>query len=460
MTDDSSKEMERTIARIESSDMDPKDRELLNEFKVLLSHDGYSEYWHGMVLERMSLIARRRDAHGVALADLFESDEAVLDILNWLQGGEYYDAEKEKLFTWGEKSQSHYRSALRKFGRILNDGTLPEEMEIIYGGDNSKPSESAPKRWEILLWHEDVVPLLRACENDRDRALIAVAWDSGARPFEIRDLTYGDISPDGDFLKITVGGKNTPQRDPRLVIASPFLKKWLEGTHPANDEKEGFTPETAIWTKLNENQELASGTFEKIIPEQIESRIDIKKPTNLRQFRKSRSSVLASREEIGRGDLEERQGWETGSDIVDAYITRFGSGTDDKISKSDGLAESDLPDSDHEELPDPAPVKCPNCSRWTPGHRNKCLWCVTNFNTDASKEAEHRDVESPVKNQARRDLINLVTNGELTEENIETARQLAEVVRQYPEILDFGDSLQELMERHNVKEYGSGESDD
>ncbi|WP_167837485.1 site-specific integrase [Halosimplex halophilum] len=440
--------------------MDPQDREKLNEFDVLLSHDGCSDYWHQMVLENVALIARRRDAHGVALAELFESDEAVLDILDWLKGGEYYDEEKGKWIEWASKTEFHYRSALRKFGKVLNDGTLPEPMEIIYGGDKSKPSESAPKKREILLWHEDVVPLLKACQNDRDRALIVVAWDSGARPFEIRDLTYGDVSPDGDFFQITIGGKNTPQRDPRLVIAAPFLKMWLEQSHPANDEEGGFTRETPIWTQLAENKKLANDSFGRIIPRKVATRVDINKPTNLRQFRKSRSSILASREEIGRGDLEERQGWKTGSDIVNAYINRFGSGTDDKISKSDGLAESDLPDSDHEELPDPAPVKCPNCSRWTPGYPDECIWCSTRFNTDAAKEAEHRDVESPVKDQARRDLIDLVTNGELTEENIETARQLAEVVRQHPEILDFGDSLQELMERHNVKENGSGESDD
>lgn len=452
MTDYPRKNLERVRERIKNTDMDPNDRKLIREFDTLLKHDGIGKNWHAMVLDYIRLVASRRDAHGASLSELLDSKPAVLDFLDWLKEGEYYDKETNELYEFGEKTQSHYRSSIRKFGKILNDGELPEPLEIVYGGNRRKVSETAPKEWEVLLWHQDVVPLIKACENLRDQALIAVAWDSGARPFEISNLTYGDVSPDGDFLKITVGGKNTPLRDPRLVIASPFLKKWLEIGHPASDEGEEFCPETPIWTWLEERTELGKDYLRSIIPSTIAPRIDLNKPANLRNFRKSRASVLASREEIGRGDLEERLGWATGSKIVAVYVTRFGSGTDDKISKSDGLDEEFLPDSENEEFPDPAPVKCPNCSRWTPRYDNKCIWCATKFNPEAAQEAKKSTPDTPTKDKARRDLLDMVTDGEIDKEDIESARQLANVVSRYPELLDYADQIQDLLDRFDVDE--------
>jgi site-specific recombinase XerD len=448
MTDDGRKQMEKAQNKIDEADIDEDDRDLIRQFDILLSHDGIGYYWHAKLLLLIILLAQRRDAHGVGLRETLNSRQAVLELLDWIKGGEYVDHQAHKVYKFGEKSQSHYRSCLRKFGKLLNDGELPQSMEIIYGGCKTKVSESAPKKWEVLLWNEDVVPLLRVCKNERDRALVAVAWDSGARPYEIRDLTYGDISQDGDFLKITVGGKNTPLRNVRLIIASPFLKKWLEQEHPANEGK--FQESTPIWMNLKKNEGLSNSRFGKIIPKTLANRVDIDKPTNMRNFRKSRSSVLASREDIGRGDLEERQGWAKGSKIVGHYITRFGSGTDDKVAKSDGLDKKFLPESEDEELPDPAPVMCPNCSRWTPSYDEECIWCATTFNPKAAKEANHRAVEDPVKDEARRDLIEMVTNGDIDEEDIESAQELAHIVSRYPELLDYANEFQDLLERFEV----------
>lgn len=458
MTDSGTHRLETVRERIEGAiddedgeaEISSQDYELIHEFDLLLVHDRVGDYRHAQLLAYILLIAKRRDAHEVGLSELSESKDAVKQLLRWIEEGEYYDDDKDKTYEFGEKTKTHYRSALRKFGKILNEGVLPSTMEIIYGGDRTKLSATAPKPGQILQWNEDVVPLLKACKNSRDQAIVAAAWDSGARPYEIRDLTYGDLSPDGDFLKITVGGKKTPLRDPRLVIASPFLKYWLEKKHPANETDKGFTPETPIWTCLDENRALSNTRFGMLIPHIVAPRTDVEKPTNLRNFRKSRASVLASREEIDRGDLEERQGWAKGSRIVAVYVARYGSGADNKVARSDGLKEEFIPDSEHEELIDPAPVRCPNCSRWTPSYDNECLWCVSTFNPTAAQEAEHRDIEGPVKEEARRDLIKMVTSGKIGEDDIESARELADVIRRYPELLDYADDFKEFLERYNL----------
>ncbi|MCL9815292.1 site-specific integrase, partial [Natranaeroarchaeum aerophilus] len=432
-----------------------------SKFHYYLLHHANTINTHIHSLNPVALISERSDAHGVRLSEVLKEEDSVWELLDWLKKGEYYDEDRQKTYTFGDTTRAHYYTSLRKFGRMMNDGVLPDSMEVIPTGSASKVSKNAPLPDEVITW-EDTVNMIRSCYNWRDKAILAVAWDSGARPFEIEDLTYNRVSRDGEFLQITVGGKGTPLRDVRLTIASPLLKYWLENEHPANSAGERFTSETPIWSHLDKNRPLSRSGLSSIV-RRVAARIDIDKPVNLRQFRKSRASVLASREEIDRGDLEERQGWTKGSRIVAVYIVRFGSSTDDKIAKSDGLSEEHLPESDHEEFHDPAPVLCPNCSRFTPRYDSECIWCKKEFNPNAVEEVEHSNVESPseqkAKEEARSDLVELITNGEITEESVVSAKKLRRVIEDYPELLDHADKLRELVEPSSEDDDGDDDDD-
>ena len=57
--------------------------------------------------------------------------------------------------------------------------------------------------------------------NSRGAALIAVAWDSGARAGEIRNLSVGDVIDYKHGLQIIVDGK-TGQRSVTLIPSVPF----------------------------------------------------------------------------------------------------------------------------------------------------------------------------------------------------------------------------------------------
>lgn len=450
MKDDAEKRLERVRTRIRNCERTAEeDREKLEALDRKLIHDSVQGYRQAQVLSYMHRIAKRRDAHGVSLQATLESQDDVEKLLRWIEGGKYEDG--DQTHEWGKSTKGHYRRCLRKFGRVLNNGELPSTMEIVYGGNNRKLGETAPKRWEVLRWNDDVVPLLEACKNPRNPAIIAVAWDTGARPYELRDLTFEDLSTDGDFLTIVIGGKDTPLREVRLVVSAPLLKYWLEKCHPANDTAEGLSPGTPLWTRLDKNKSLCSNGFSSI-PSRVAKRIDFQKPSNLRHFRKSRASVLASREEIGRGDLEQWLGWDKGSPVVAVYIKRFGKSAADKIAKSDGLPKEDLPESDHKELADPAPVQCPTCSHWTPRYTNECIWCATTFDSSSAVEAEpavksqaEEKIEEEKKKQVRRDVIKLVSENELSADDIETAKQLSEVIEKYPDLLDHADTLQDLL---------------
>lgn len=109
------KELEKERKRIEESDeLITADQELIEELDSRLVYDDVDELRHAQVLKYVRLIAERSDAHGVPLQATRESKELVRTFLSWLEEGEY-EGEKQT-YTFGEKSKTHYRSALPKFG--------------------------------------------------------------------------------------------------------------------------------------------------------------------------------------------------------------------------------------------------------------------------------------------------------------------------------------------------------
>lgn len=84
--------------------------------------------------------------------------------------------------------------------------------------------------------------MIEAATNYRDKAAIAVVWDSGGRSEEFCDLRLGDVSDHKHGLKISIDGKQG-QRSVLLTPGVPYLRQWLNA-HPASDN-----PTTPPWCK-------------------------------------------------------------------------------------------------------------------------------------------------------------------------------------------------------------------
>ena len=83
---------------------------------------------------------------------------------------------------------------------------------------------------ERLVTQQNITTLLEACTNQRDRALLMILWDSGARVSEILDRKVGDVQFDQYGAVIIVNGK-TGQRRLRLTDSVPDLQAWIN-VHP------------------------------------------------------------------------------------------------------------------------------------------------------------------------------------------------------------------------------------
>jgi len=225
----------------------------------------------------------------------------------------------------------------------------------------------------MLRWEEDVVPMIEATHNNRDAAIIATAFDAGARSGEFRDLQVGDISDHKHGRRMTVDGKNG-QRSITLIPSVPFLQRWLQD-HPADDD-----PSAPLWTKLHSPEPISFRMYKKLLETAAEN-AGVTRPVTLTNFRKSSASYLAS-QGMSQAHLEEHHGWTRGSDVAARYIAVFGDAADNELARIHGLDVS-------EDESDPiGPVTCTRCGRETPRDQPKCVWCDQAIEHVAVKEIE------------------------------------------------------------------------
>lgn len=447
-------ENERT--RIEESDeLTEADRELIEDFDDKLAV--YLDTAEGPTHARHLNIVRLAAQHVSGLDRLFVEPENVADIGTSDEQERAKTAAEEYVAAltahgYADNSMDVFVSSLVKLINTFSSvGRIPDWEELL------KPTyadgDPAPEPSSILHWEEHVVPMIEASHSWRDRALMAVAWSSGMRPeSELQKLDVGDVTDAGDHFVISVPpNAKTGARDIRLTLAAPYLRKWLE-VHPAREVGE-FGPSTPLWV-CAETQTFQCDPTERLKYSglrkrfyRLGDRVGIERPTNARHFRRSRASVLAAKPGISQADLETYFGWIRGSDSAAHYIARYSDKTGAKIAAAEGREDEEAAD------PDPiTPVKCPECDRWTPRFREACLWCPASFDPEDLAEAEDAAaVEEAISRgeefqDVRDDVIRMVTDGDLTEEDIETARDLEAAIRAYPDLLDQAETLRALVD--------------
>ena len=103
---------------------------------------------------------------------------------------------------------------------------------------------------EDILNEEDIAKLLDAAPNPRDRAVIALLFDSGMRAGELISLRRKDVELEGKTGHVTVMGKTGARRIP-ILFSVPFIGQWL-------DMKKELSGSAPLWVSIgswsNKNQ--------------------------------------------------------------------------------------------------------------------------------------------------------------------------------------------------------------
>jgi len=392
MTDNPGDAIEAMRARLGDDDADPvqdrdpydvseRDRvfllELSNQIRLLGASE-YSDHRHEFLLRRGVMLAKEVGG----LADAVENRDTAEKLVQWINTAQ----------TGSPETNKDYRNALRTIGKIVTDGDeVPDAVEWIPGGYPSN-YDPAPDPAEMLTWAEDIQPMLDACHNSRDRALVALAWDLGPRPGELFDLQVGSITSHDYGLQVTLDGKNG-RRSPILIPSVPYVRRWLDD-HPG-----GSTD--PLWSALKKPGGISNNRVRDTLKE-VADRAGVDKPVTPTNFRKSSASYLAS-QGVSQAHLEDHHGWTRGSNIAARYIAVFDDANEREIAKAHGLdVAADEPD-------DTGPVVCPRCEQKTPREEDACVWCD---HVLSQEEAERRqDLEdktaADIANAADADLEDL-----------------------------------------------------
>ena len=378
----------------------------------------------------------------------FEDMDAddVKDIVAWVHGRDLADA-----------TVNTYKKALRQFWIWMNDGEAPPEVDWMKI-DSGASTDTLPKD---LLTREDIKAQIEAAKNPRDKALISMLYETGARIGELIDLTVGDIEDRDHGKKVVIDGKTGPRRLP-LVRSVPHINDWLN-KHP-NPEKDA-----PLWCKIQQGgptehltpagvndveaiHGIGPAYAEKLRDAGIEDGSDfvnhdvseIAEMTGVetataenwsRQFDSDASLTSDSKlsyryitkkildttmeragidkpsnphhyrhsrashlaTELKEAQLCEWFGWVQGSDVPARYVHLSGRDIDNAYDQMHGLYEPD------EEEQKPDIVECPRCEELNEPDAAFCMRCGQALDIDAAKEVETAE-EATTENADDEDL--------------------------------------------------------
>lgn len=310
------------------------------------------------LLRSLVIMAER---HGGVAAAL-EDREAAEELKEWI----------DREYT-NEESNRDMRAILHHYGKVMTPGDDAPPSLAWIPTTYTNNYDKTPDPREILTWDEDVKPMLQVCENARDRAMIALAFDAGLRGGEFKDLERRDLQDHDHGMKVTVEGKRG-RRSVLLVPSVEYVTEWL-GEHPGSD------PGDALWSKLGTPERVSDRLIYKQF-KAVAGRAGVEKPVTLTNFRKSSAAYLARRN-VNQAHIEDHHGWVRGSDAAARYIQVFGEDTDREVARAHGVEVAD-----EEELETVQSRPCPRCNATVEPHRDFCGECSQALDREAHSIVE------------------------------------------------------------------------
>ncbi len=221
---------------------------------------------------------------------------------------------------------------------------------------------------ELILNYSDIKSLVSvAGEKQRDRAIVMLIWDSGARINEMMNLNIANILFDEHGAVCVVNGK-TGKRRLRLTVSVPDLQLWIEH-HPYRE-----TPDAPLFitsrsfSKKNKPKRLTEKTVETLMT-RLKTDAGIHKPCNPHAVRHARMTDFAR---LGFTEMELRivGGWSKSSNMPAVYIHLSGADVEKKVLQAAGLIQDEIKKEDEFK-----PQECPRCKSLNSHDSKICKTC-------------------------------------------------------------------------------------
>jgi len=257
-----------------------------------------------------------------------------------LRQWKYIDVLKPALEFFGKSTKTITPKDVERFERSLASGTLKSRKELPYSHASKVDIRRALQiylRWRIgriksenltgwldtrtvfktpdFLKEQQIEKLYKACKSPRERFLIAVLFDTGARATELHNIRYEDIeipTTTGNHVKVALREEYSKTKGRTISL---YWKLSLEAVREYLAERiaEGVKTDEPVYPV----NYAASRKFLFRLGERILGR-----PIHYHLFRHSSATFYAS--QMNRQQLCIRYGWTFSSNMPDVYIARAG----------------------------------------------------------------------------------------------------------------------------------------
>ena len=207
--------------------------------------------------------------------------------------------------------------------------------------------------------------LAETCQNQRDRALILVLYETGCRVGEILTLKLGDVQFDTHGAIMIMKGKTGPRRV-RIIFSAKALSEWLNH-HPSR-----LDPESPLWTSFESagsTKPLEYYVFRKMLSVTA-SRGKIGKRVNPHSFRHARASNLAN--VLTEAQMKEYLGWVGDSRMAPTYVHLSGRNIDNALLKLNGIKTEDEVNNEEHTLRVKVCLRCQESNSPTSSFCTRC----------------------------------------------------------------------------------------
>ena len=270
------------------------------------------------------------------------------------------------------ETKSQYKIVLKVLFKGLNGGEYPDQVKWLKTSSKSR-NDKLP---EDLLTEDDVKRMIDSADNPRDKALIALLWETGARIGEIYNLKVGDFQDHTYGLQIVIRGKTGARRLP-LIESVPYIRAWLNA-HPERNNKNA-----PVWVNVGtrgKGKKVGYRALLKMLNE-VAKRAGVDKPVNPHNFRHSRATYLANR--FTEAQMCEWFGWVQGSDVPARYVHLSGRDIDAAYARIHGIKDEKVP-----EKSKLTPIDCPRCGEKNAPDARFCHRCGQALTLEAAIEVE------------------------------------------------------------------------
>ncbi len=271
-----------------------------------------------------------------------------------------------------ESSVYEVKKTFKKFFKWMGKEELVDWFTLGNVKSNISPHD--------LISPEEFEALIKACFNSRDRAFLALIYETGARIGEIGAMRVKDVVFDDYGAIVWLPRSKTMKRRLRVVYASKYIAEWLSD-HPLKED-----PNAPLWIKLSGKNYMKSMVYEDFYKQlkKITKRAGIKKKIYPHLFRHTRATRLLQRlpEAVG----AKYMGWVPGTRMTKVYIHLADQDVEKAILNLYGIKTEDG-DKDLDV------IQCPRCDYVNPVEGKYCSRCGLPLTEEAVREVEEWERE-------------------------------------------------------------------